>query len=40
MSIRPDHGKDTSTLIISDHMHQCPNDAVVWVEQATDVRGL
>lgn len=40
MSIRPDHGTDTSTLIISDHMHQCPNDAVVWVEQATEVRGL
>lgn len=40
MSISPDHANDTSTLIISDHIHQVPNGATVWVESHVAVDGL
>lgn len=40
MAIRPDNSTDTSTLVISDHQHQVPNGATVWVERTAEVRGL
>lgn len=38
--IIPNHGSDTSTLIIGDHERVVPNGAPVYVEQAVAVNGL
>lgn len=39
-NIIPDHGSDTSILIISDHQHVVPNGVTVYVEQTVVVNEL